>query len=78
MLSLEHQTWRFLAVVGRIRQRICIEVRAARAARLFFLIQPIISVIYGVSIVVTVTFPRQPHAFYLAKFLHNFWSHNVK
>ena len=56
MLSLEHQTWRFLAVVRQNTSKNCIEVRAARAARLFFLIHPIISVIYGVSIVVTVSY----------------------
>jgi len=60
MLSLEHQTWRFLAVVRQNTSKNCTEVRAARAARLFLLIQPIISVMCGVSTVVTVSYIPTP------------------
>ena len=45
---------KFMSSFGRLRQKNCAKKRAARAARLFFLIQPIISLICGVVVAVAV------------------------
>ena len=45
-----------LSSFGRLRQNNCTKKRAARAARLFFLIQPIKLVVCGIDVAVTVVF----------------------
>ena len=53
-LSLELQIRKFHVVVWRTTSKHCIKKRAARAARLFFFIQPIKSLICGVVVDVAV------------------------
>ena len=51
VLSLpEPQIWKFHVVVWQTTAKKCTWMRAARAARLFFLNQPIISMICGVVV----------------------------
>jgi len=49
-LSLEPQIWKFHVVVWQTTSKHCTKKRAARAARLFFFIQPIKSLICGVVV----------------------------
>ena len=51
-LASEPQIWKFHVVVWQTTSKCCSKKRAARAARLFFLIQPIKSLICGVVVVV--------------------------
>ena len=53
-LSSELQIWKFHVVVWQTTSKHCIKKRAARAARLFFFIQPIKSLICGVVVDVAV------------------------
>ena len=53
-LSSELQIWKFHVVVWQTTTTNCTKKRAARAARLFFLIQPINSLIFGVVVDVAV------------------------
>ena len=53
-LSTEPQIWKFAVVVWQTTSKHCTKKRAARAARLFFFIQPIKSLICGVVVDVTV------------------------
>ena len=49
-LSSEPQTWKFHVVVWQTTSKQCSKKRAARAARLFFFVQPIKSLICGVVV----------------------------
>ena len=51
--NLKHEN--FTASFGSLRQKIAVRKRAARAARLFFLIQPIKSLICGVMVAVVIS-----------------------
>ena len=53
-LSSEPQIWKFHVVVWQTTSKNCTKKRAARAARLFFFIQPIKSLICGVVVDVAV------------------------
>ena len=53
-LSSEPQIWKFHVVVWQTTSKHCTKKRAARAARLFFFIQPIKSLICGVVVDVAV------------------------
>ena len=53
-LSSEPQLWKFHVVVWQTTSKHCTKKRAARAARLFFVIQPIKSLICGVVVDVAV------------------------
>ena len=53
-LSSEPQIWKFDVVVWQTTAKHCTKYRAARAARLFFIIQPIKSLICGVVVDVAV------------------------
>ena len=53
-LSSEPQIWKFHVVVWQTTTKHCTKKRAARAARLFFFIQPINSLICGVVVDVAV------------------------
>jgi len=53
-LSSEPQMWKFHVVVWQTTSKYCTKKRAARAARLFFFIQPIKSLICGVVVDVAV------------------------
>ena len=50
-LSSEPQIWKFHVVNWQTPSKNCIEVRASRATRLFFLIQPIKSLFSGIVVV---------------------------
>ena len=49
---VELQIWKFHDVIWQTASKICSKKRVARAARLFFLIQPSKSLICGVVVVV--------------------------
>ena len=53
-LSSEPQIWKFCVVVCQTTSKHCTKKRATRAARLFFFIQPIKSLIFGVVVDVAV------------------------
>ena len=53
-LSSKPQIWKFHVVVWQTTSKHCIKKRAARVARLFFFIQPIKSLIFGVVVDVAV------------------------
>ena len=52
--------WNFHVVIWQTTSKNCTKVRAARAARLFLLIQPIISLFCGVIVVVAVFVVKAP------------------
>ena len=59
-LSSEPQKWKFHVVVWQTTSKHCAKNCAARAARLFFLFQPIKSLVCGVDVVVAVVIFKLP------------------
>jgi len=59
-LSLKPHSWKFYVVIWQITSKNSTKVRAARAARLFFLIQAIRSLFTGVVIAVAVDTAEAP------------------
>ena len=60
-LSLKPEIWKFHVVVWQTTSNNCTKVRAARAARLFFLIQPIRALFSGVVFAVAVVLAYAPY-----------------
>ena len=59
-LSLKPKIWKIHVVIWQTTSKNCTKVRAARAARLFFLIQPIRSLFSGVVVAVASSLLKLP------------------